>query len=51
MELYNFDVDISESNIVSARHPEVVARLKAIIEGERVQPTVEDFRFRSYWTR
>ena len=34
MQLYNLDTDLAEQNDVAARHPDIVAKLQAIMERE-----------------
>lgn len=48
LELYNLKDDISESTDVSAQHPDIVAKMEAIILRERDKPEIEKFRFGKY---
>lgn len=40
-QLYNMDEDPGETNNVAAQHPEIVARLKALLKGERAKTKIE----------
>lgn len=51
LKLYNLDQDISEKHNVAKDHPDVVAKLEAIIQRERRVPELERFRFGRYGTR
>ena len=51
LKLYNLDQDISEKHNVAKDHPDVVAKLEAIIQRERRMPELERFRFGRYGTR
>lgn len=48
LQLYNLDEDISEKQNLAKEHPEVVAKLEAIIQRERRVPELERFRFGKY---
>ncbi len=44
IELYNLEADIREEQNVAADHPEVVARIRGIMEREHSPPAIERFR-------
>ena len=46
LQLYDLDKDISEKHNVAKDHPELVAKLEAIIRRERRVPELERFRLR-----
>ena len=48
MELYDLDADIGETKDLAANHPEIVARLKAIMKQQRNMPELQKFRFGKY---
>ncbi len=48
MELYDLDADIGETRDLAANHPEVVARLEAIMKQQRTMPELQKFRFGKY---
>jgi len=48
LELYNLKKDISESHNVADKHPDIVARMEAIIRQERRKPEIQKFRFGRY---
>jgi len=45
LELYDLETDLREEHDVSAEHPDVVARIEAILEREHAPSSVERFRF------
>ncbi|MGB2351820.1 MAG: arylsulfatase [Akkermansiaceae bacterium] len=51
LQLYNLDKDISEKHNLAEDHPELVAKLEAIIRRERRVPELERFRFGHYQTQ
>jgi arylsulfatase A-like enzyme len=48
MELYNLRDDLSETTDVADRHPEIVAKMAAVILRERKRPALEKFSFGTY---
>lgn len=48
MELYDLDSDVGETKDLAANHPEVVARLEAIMKQQRTMPELQRFRFGKY---
>jgi len=45
IELYDLDTDLREEDNVADEHPDVVARIEAIMKQERTPPLIERFRF------
>ncbi len=44
IELYNLEEDIREQRNVADQHPEVVDRIRHIMEREHTEPVLERFR-------
>lgn len=47
IQLFNLDKDIREQHDVSAQHPDVVKRMKDIMEKEHMPPEVNSFRIKA----
>ena len=45
VELYDLESDLREESDVSGEHPEVVAKIEAIMEQEHTPSTIERFQF------
>ena len=48
LELYDLETDISEQRNVAGEHPDVAARIEAIMLEARTRPSFEKFRFGRY---
>ena len=48
IELYDLDADLAEANDVAQEHPQVAARLLALMTTARTEPVYERLRFGDY---
>ena len=48
LQLYNLETDIEEQNEVSKKHPEVSAKIEALMLSERTRPELKRFQFGNY---
>ncbi|MDX1639622.1 MAG: arylsulfatase [Balneolaceae bacterium] len=47
IELYNLETDLQEQNNVAGKHPEIVEKIRRIMEREHTPAAVEDFRMQA----
>jgi arylsulfatase len=51
IELFDLETDLREENDVAGDHPDVVARIEAIMKQEHVPSTIERFQFEALGDR